>query len=262
MTDDYDAEAYWSRVAREIAKRGENYVAGDDNPYYRYKRAKFLRRFLDAIDFRGKTVLEVGPGPGGNLRHIATHHAPARLIGADISQEMLEIARRNLAPFGSVELHKIDGTALPLADRSVDLSFTVTVLQHDTDAGMFTRIVGELCRVTRERIVLMEDVGPSRTLGGEGSWVGRHPEVYRDALAAGGFRLEEALPLNTGVSRRWFNWVFEGHKRRRAPTHKEGDPAPWGVKALIGLALPVTLVLDDVIGESENLMKMVFRRAS
>jgi hypothetical protein len=34
------------------------------------------------------------------------------------------------------------------------------------------------------------------------------------------------------------------------------------VKALIGLALPVTRVLDDVIGESENLMKMVFRRAS
>ena len=47
--EQYDPEVYWSRVAGEIEKRGENYVAGDDNPYFRYKRQRFLKKFLDTI---------------------------------------------------------------------------------------------------------------------------------------------------------------------------------------------------------------------
>jgi len=62
----YHVESYWSRVADEIRKRGPgNYVAGDDDPYYRYKRSKFLQRFLSALDVAGRTVLELGCGPGG-----------------------------------------------------------------------------------------------------------------------------------------------------------------------------------------------------
>jgi hypothetical protein len=42
----YNPETYWSRVGQEIEKRaGDNVVAGDDNPYYRYKRSRFLCRF-------------------------------------------------------------------------------------------------------------------------------------------------------------------------------------------------------------------------
>jgi ubiquinone/menaquinone biosynthesis C-methylase UbiE len=93
---DYTPEIYCSRVARQIQKRGENYIAGDDHPYYRYKRLKFLRRFLDSIDFGGKVVMELGCGPGGNLRHIMTHHAPTQLIGVDISQTMLDVAGEHL----------------------------------------------------------------------------------------------------------------------------------------------------------------------
>ena len=81
MTD-YDPEVYWSGVAQEIGKRGDNYIAGDDNPYFRYKRLKFLKEFLDTIDFQSKSVLEVGFGPGGNLKHLATHHAPKRILGS------------------------------------------------------------------------------------------------------------------------------------------------------------------------------------
>ena len=55
----YDPEAYCSRVGGEIKKRGENYLAGDDNPLLGYKRQKFLREFLDSLDFRDRTVLEL-----------------------------------------------------------------------------------------------------------------------------------------------------------------------------------------------------------
>ena len=61
----YDIESYWSRVAGEIRKRGAgNYVAGDDDPYYRYKRAKFLRLFLATLDVAGRRVLDSGADQG------------------------------------------------------------------------------------------------------------------------------------------------------------------------------------------------------
>ncbi len=64
---------------------GKSLLAGDDNPYLRMKRKKFLGRFLDAKDFRSKIVLEVGCGPGGNLLRIAQRSSPKKLIGVDIS---------------------------------------------------------------------------------------------------------------------------------------------------------------------------------
>jgi SAM-dependent methyltransferase len=80
----YEPETFWSDVARHIAERPDgNVVAGDATPYYRYKRARFVARFLDALPVRDLNVLEVGCGPGGNLRVLA-RSKPARLVGADI----------------------------------------------------------------------------------------------------------------------------------------------------------------------------------
>ena len=104
---EYKPEIYWSEVAEEIKRRGESYIAGDDNPSYRYKRRMFLKKFLDTIDFQDRTVLEVGFGPGGNLKHIATHHRPRKLRGVDVSAKMLEIASKNLSSYqGRTQEHR------------------------------------------------------------------------------------------------------------------------------------------------------------
>ena len=144
----YHAETHWSRVGREIAQRqGPNFVAGDDDPYYRYKRAKFVERFLETLDVDGKTVLEVGSGPGGNLKHLLEHRHAAKLMGVDLAQPMVDLARTHLPP--SVEITKVDGTSLPFADQSIDLTYTVTVLQHNTSEPMLRSLVNEICRVTK-----------------------------------------------------------------------------------------------------------------
>src|SRR6266851_4668811 len=103
----YDPESHWSRVGQEIKnRRYESYLAGDDNPYLRYKRNKFIKLFLNTIDFQSKVTLEIGCGPGGNLLHIARRHFPMKLIGVDISQTMIEIAKDNMARYNVVaELH-------------------------------------------------------------------------------------------------------------------------------------------------------------
>jgi len=65
----------WSEVGQRIEERdnGENVVAGDDEPYYRYKRKEFLK-LLNEVEFGGKSILEIGHGPGGNLMEVYRHN--------------------------------------------------------------------------------------------------------------------------------------------------------------------------------------------
>ncbi|MGH8666525.1 MAG: class I SAM-dependent methyltransferase [Burkholderiales bacterium] len=258
---DYRPEPYWSRVAEQIANRGENYVAGDDDPYYRYKRRRFLNNFLDTIPVDGKCVLEVGFGPGGNLKHIAKHHSPRKLLGADISQNMVNIAERNLRGIDIVELTKIDGTQLPYPDASVDISFTATVLQHNTDEKMFASLVHELCRVTEGTIFVMEDIGRARHPGGDGDWIGRQVDVYRDAFKEEGFELASVKFLNTKVSRNWRRRVHGYYNRFVVRSHQEGDPINPVFRFLIASPMPLTRILDQIFVDEVDLAKMEFRRS-
>jgi SAM-dependent methyltransferase len=254
----YDIESYWSRVASAIGKRGAgNYLAGDDDPYFRYKRAKFLSRFLARLPVTGRRVLELGCGPGGNLLEL-TRREPASMVGIDISAKMLDLARQTLAHARvPVELKKTDGQDLPLASRSVDLSLTVTVLQHNVDPAAFSRIVGELCRVTTDRIVIMEDTGTARGAPEGATYIRRPIDVYRTEFATHGFSLLSKTYLNLRYSRR----VHETLRRRLVPsTHHEGQPLPVGTRMAMTFALAVTRLLDSSRSDSEDLTKMIFVR--
>ena len=91
---------------------------------------------------------------------------------------MINIAAQNVAAHKEVELYKINGKKLPFEDRSIDISFTVTVLHHVTDEEMLTAIVREICRVTKTQIVLMEDIGTITELRAEGSYTARQVDNY------------------------------------------------------------------------------------
>ena len=107
----YHPKPYWSEVAKRIKDRqGNNVVAGDDSPFYRYKRAK-LENWLSEIDFKSKKVLELGSGPGGNLEKVWEKN-PQKLVGADISGEMIALAKERLAN-PEISLVEIDGENLP-----------------------------------------------------------------------------------------------------------------------------------------------------
>jgi hypothetical protein len=259
----YNPETYWTRVGQEIEKRSSGtFVAGDDNPYYRYKRVKFLRRFLDQIDFTDRTILEIGPGPGGNLKHIATHHRSKLLVGADISQKMCDLSARNLTDFANVQLYKTTGTDLPLADQSIDLSFTVTVLQHVTDGAMVSALIRNICRVTKSVIVIMENIGWHQELSGCDSYTGRTIQVYRDAFAAHGFQMQNVQFLNTKVSRRWFERSWKIYTRLFPKGRHEGDRINAFGRLLIGGPLPGTRLLDELHPETTDLGKLTFVRAA
>lgn len=96
MAKTYNPETYWDTVAENInARQGLKLIAGDDEPYYRYKRRRFLE-LLNTINFADKTVLEIGSGPGGNLDFIFRKGCN-KITGVDISQQMVLLSKGLLA---------------------------------------------------------------------------------------------------------------------------------------------------------------------
>ncbi|MBK9733865.1 MAG: class I SAM-dependent methyltransferase [Saprospiraceae bacterium] len=132
---EYKPEKYWSQVAERIEDReSNNVIAGDDEPFYRYKRSEFLK-LLSEVDLKNKSVLEVGNGPGGNLSFIMSRpNKPSRIAGADISLNMVNLAKKNTKK--PIELFHFDGANLPFEANTFDVIFTATVLQHNTDESM------------------------------------------------------------------------------------------------------------------------------
>ena len=250
---DYHPEPYWTRVAQEVESReGANVIAGDDEPYYVYKREKFLA-LLHELPLEGKDILEVGPGPGGNLLELS-RRAPSRLAGADISQEMLRIARGRIADF--VELHKTDGTELPFGDREFDLVFSATVLQHNSDDTMMRELLGEMARVSRAEVILFEQVDQSIT--GDELMRARPIAYYASIMQEYGYRLADHRMIDIIAS-----YYVSGAIRKvlNPSTRREGEPLTPLSLALQRATLPVTRVLDRFVKAEKDLARMRFVRA-
>ena len=89
---------------------------------------------------RGLRVLDVGCGPGGNVRFLARY---GEVVGVDISPLALDFCRRD----GLRRLGRATANSLPFADESFDLVTCFEVLYHravDDDAAF-----AELTRVCR-----------------------------------------------------------------------------------------------------------------
>lgn len=250
----YHPEPYWSEVAKRIkAREDKNVIAGDDEPYYRYKREKFVK-LLKSLSFKDQSVLEVGCGPGGNLSEICPSK-PAHLVGVDISQDMIDLAKKNVQCEG-VELIKIDGQGLPFEDKTFDLCFTATVLQHNTDHQMMETILRDLCRVSKKYVVLFEHIDQNG-ISGDDLMRGRPVQVYADICNACGFELVKKDFININVS----YFVCGAIRKLLNPrTRQEGEPlTPFSV-SLQKLTLLITKPLDNVFRSERDLGKLVFKR--
>ena len=67
---------------------------------------------------------------------------PAKLTGVDISEDMISLAK-NKVP-NHVSVVKTNGTKLNFEDKSFDIVFAATVLQHNTDEVMLKNLISEI----------------------------------------------------------------------------------------------------------------------
>lgn len=81
-------------------------------------------------DVNGKTILEYGCGDGKNT--VALSDRGAKVIGLDLSPELLEIAQERLLANQHHETMLVLGSAhaLPFPDESIDIIFGIAILHH------------------------------------------------------------------------------------------------------------------------------------
>lgn len=116
----------------------------------RYLFRRLYRRIAEDVAVLAPddaAVLDVGTGPGVLLVEIARRRDDLRLTGVDLSADMVEAAKRNVAAFGERVTAQVGDVAdLPLPDQSYDLIVSSLSAHHwDDPAGA----VPELARVLR-----------------------------------------------------------------------------------------------------------------
>jgi arsenite methyltransferase len=97
----------------------------------------------------GEVVLDLGSGAGADVLISARRVAPGgRVLGLDMTQEMLELARRNAAAAGvdNVEFLKGYLEDIPLPDGSVDVVISNCVINLAADKNV---VLAEAARVLR-----------------------------------------------------------------------------------------------------------------
>jgi arsenite methyltransferase len=97
----------------------------------------------------GETVLDLGSGAGADVLISARRVGPTgRVIGIDMTDDMLGLARRNAAEAGATNVEFVKGyiEELPLPDASVDVVISNCVINLSSDKR---RVIREAARVLR-----------------------------------------------------------------------------------------------------------------
>lgn len=181
------AVAFYSEAERaELPAAARDASLGSGNP------------LAVAAPREGETVLDLGSGGGGDVLLAARRVGPAGTVyGVDMTDEMLELAARNVAEAGAknVELRKGHIEEIPLPAASVDVVMSNCVINLSPDKRA---VFGEMFRVLRPggRIgiadVVAEDGLTAAQRAGFGSWSScaagaLSRSEYVEGLTAAGF---------------------------------------------------------------------------
>lgn len=213
----YDATAI---AARDFSFMNYGYAPADSPPAATAEGycLALYGHLLAGADLRGKRVLEVSCGRGGGAAEIATIHAPAELVGVDISAQNLEIARRRFAHVENLRFVAGRAEALPLESGSMDAVINLEASHLYDDP---TRFFAEVSRVLAPR---------GRFFYADLFWANSEPERFlRDA----GFSIAREEDITAGVLRAL---EFDSDRREQIvcgsiPAHMQDDFRDWsGVK--------------------------------
>lgn len=156
-------------------------------------------RILEGIDLTGLKVLDIGCGTGGIALSLAADFGAAKVIGVDVEDPVLSIAKRRAEERGltdRVEFVKVKAGPLPFGEEEFDLVFSKDSMIHIPDKeALFAdvmRILKPGGRFVASDWLSSHDGEPSeimkRYLVTEGLDFGMgSPERYREALEAAGF---------------------------------------------------------------------------
>ena len=161
---------------------------------------------------RDSAVLDVATGTGEQA--VAFAATGADVIGVDLSEQMLRIARRKNG-FSKLRFQRADAVELPFAEASFDL-VCISFALHEMPESVREAVLHDMARVTKPggRIVVVDYGLPRGRLAR--SLVYHLVKLYerdnyadfvrRDVtalLGAAGFRADQAHPKLLGVAKVW-----------------------------------------------------------
>lgn len=176
---------FWDERARENALYFvDSRVAYDDPDVDRFwaDGEAVVKWLSQEMGFRiepSDSVLDIGCGVGRMTRPLASR--AGRVIGLDVSEEMLARARELNPQLDNVEWMRGDGTSLAgIEEASLDGCFSIVVFQHIPDPALTLGYVREIGRVLKP-----------------GGWaaiqVSNDPTIHRGAKTPLGWRLRALL---------------------------------------------------------------------
>jgi cyclopropane fatty-acyl-phospholipid synthase-like methyltransferase len=169
-------------------------------------RRDLEERVLDGLDVASDwSVLEIGCGIGRLMRPLAAR--VARVVGVDLSEEMVRRGREYCEGLPNVSLHVTDGGLSFLPEESFDFVFSHIVFQHLPRKAYVDRYLGEARRILKPRGILRVQVdGRSRQffrrwLADSWSGVVYSSRDLRRRLERAGFRVTELKGVGTQYMR-------------------------------------------------------------
>jgi glycosyltransferase involved in cell wall biosynthesis len=123
------------------------------------KSSRLSNRMLlsKVIKSLGNSLLDVGCGPGAIWEHFKTNKSHFRLVGVDLTQEMIFVARKF---FPDVPVVLGDSGNLPIQDNSFDITLIRHVLEH-LPHWLLKRTLRECLRTARKKVLISFYIAPS-----------------------------------------------------------------------------------------------------
>lgn len=129
MTSHKEAKSqkFYNNIKNSFNKAAHNY---DTNAVLQNEVGQRLIDRLDFFTLNPGIILDLGMGTGLTTKKLAQKYADSQIIGLDIAENMLQVAKsNNLATSTNTTLLQSDINNLPFANNSVDLIFSNFTLQ-------------------------------------------------------------------------------------------------------------------------------------
>ncbi|OQX14098.1 MAG: hypothetical protein BWK76_15230 [Desulfobulbaceae bacterium A2] len=223
------SRSYWENYVNDVEISDHQLGSKSfflDMYQYRYTadRMGYLLHEIQALakEFPGGRVLEIGCGPGTDLRQLST--AGFQTVAVDMTYNGIRLAQQHLSKFGqTAQLVLGNAERLPFDDSSFDCAWSAGVLHHVDDTHV---AIDELHRVLRPggRAVVV--------LYHKWSWLNFFSKIFQVPVE----HAEKDAPIiktySVGEVRRLF------HRFREVEVYVERPPRPvkktrTGLKALL-----------------------------
>lgn len=127
----------------------------DEYDAFRYGKEPHILKNLDAIDFDGKRVLEIGLGQGADGEQIARRGAMYN--GVDLTEEAVKRTsmRFQLRDLSFERIEQASALRLPFADNSFDIVFSHGVLHHIPEIGAAQKEIARVLKTDGKLVVML-----------------------------------------------------------------------------------------------------------